>query len=62
MSGGEYVYWQENIALRRYGNSQWVLKVCNGSEISEEYLINDSAAEIIQLIDGTQTLESVVRC
>ena len=34
----------------------------DGTKKSEEYLINNSAAEIIMLFDGTKTLKGVISC
>lgn len=64
----EYLFWNEELYISRYPNGTLVLttkRFLPGETITkrdvQKYRINDTAAEIIQLIDGTRTYDEVLK-
>ncbi|EMT44799.1 ywiA protein [Anoxybacillus flavithermus AK1] len=62
----KYIYWSDSLELRRYSNNTIILvKKDNiegvpNQENIQTLSLNDTAAEIIQLIDGTKTYNEII--
>ncbi|WP_231563715.1 PqqD family peptide modification chaperone [Anoxybacillus sp. KU2-6(11)] len=62
----KYIYWSDGLELRRYPNNTIILvKKDNiegmpNREDIQMFTLNDTAAEIIQLIDGTKTYNEII--
>lgn len=55
-----YVSWEQEITMKKYSTTQWLLCVFNEASTPEEYMINDTAAEIISQFNGQKTVEEVI--
>ncbi|MBR3382687.1 MAG: PqqD family peptide modification chaperone [Clostridia bacterium] len=60
MGTKKYLSWKQSISLKKYSDSQWVICIYEKSAEPLEYLINDTAAEIISLFDGTKTYAEAI--
>jgi len=67
MKLNKYIYWNEKLEIRKYPNSTMVLVIDRETDAEmptkgslQTFSLNDTAAEIIQLIDGTKTLDEIV--
>jgi radical SAM protein with 4Fe4S-binding SPASM domain len=62
----KYIYWSDSLELRRYPNNTILVKKSNNikgipnRENIQTLTLNDTAAEIIQLIDGTKTYDEII--
>lgn len=60
MANVMYPAWEQKITLKKYSNHQWVVCIHHDSIEPSEYIINDSAAEIISLFDGKTTYNEII--
>lgn len=64
----KYIYWNENLEIRKFLDNTIVLVIKGtigkgmptSKSMQRTYTVNDTAAEIIQLIDGTKTYEEII--
>lgn len=65
---GKYVYWNENLEIREFLDGTQVLVINKSKDnglatrknMKTTYTINESAAEIITLINGTRTYDEII--
>lgn len=60
MMNTTYPAWEQEIVLKKYSNTQWLLCVYKDYAEPDEYIVNDSAAEIVSLFDGQKTYDEIV--